>query len=51
MNSTCSSPQFMVNQVPKFDNSMRKKKRKQNGNQVMGKNLIRPDKRHKVKYL
>lgn len=43
-------PQFMVNQVPKFDNALKKKRRK-SGNQVMGKNLIHPDKRNKVKYL
>lgn len=43
--------QFMVDQRPKFDNAVRKKKRRQNGYQVQGKNLIHPDKRHKVKYL
>lgn len=45
-----SSGQFMVDQTPKFDNAI-KKKRKSSGNQVQGKNLIRPDKRHKVRYL
>lgn len=40
----------MVDQTPKFDNALRKK-RKSNGNQVQGKTLIRPDKRRKVRYL
>lgn len=41
----------MVNQTPKFENAM-KKRRKSNGNQVPSKaGILRPDKRHKVKYL
>lgn len=43
--------QFMVDQTPKFDSQIPKKKRKKNGYQVMGKLLIRPDKRRKAKYL
>lgn len=42
--------QFKVDQTPRFDNQLKKKRRK-NGNQVMGKNLIHPDKRNKVRYL
>ena len=49
--SGCSFGQHMVNQAPKFDNAV-KKRRKSNGNQVMSKaGIIRPDKRGKVKYL
>lgn len=47
---SCAQPQMMVNQTPKYDNAL-KRKRKSSGNQVNGKNLIRPDKRHKVRYL
>lgn len=43
--------QAMVDQRPRFDNGVRRRKRKHSGNQVMGQNLIRPDKRHKVRYL
>lgn len=44
--------QFMVNQGPKYDNAMRRRKRKHSGNQVMGKaGIIRPDRRNKAKYL
>jgi hypothetical protein len=41
----------MVDQRPKFDNQVRKRKRKHSGNQVIGKNLIHPDKRYRAKYL
>lgn len=42
--------QFMVNQGPKFDNRVRKSKRRKN--QVIGKTgLIRPDRRYKTRYL
>lgn len=47
---SCAQPQSFVDQRPRFDNAL-KKKRKSYGNQVMGKNLIRPDKRRKVKFL
>lgn len=43
--------QVMVDQTPKFDNQIRKKRRK-GGNQVMSKSgIIRPDKRYKAKFL
>lgn len=43
--------QFMVDQRPRFDNAMRRK-RKGSSNQVMSKSgIIRPDKRKKAKYL
>jgi len=49
--SGCSFGQHMVNQAPKFDNAVRKK-RKSHGNQVISKaGIIRRDKRTKVKYL
>lgn len=44
--------QHMVDQRPVFDNQIRKKKRKFSENQVVGKSgIIRPDKRHKARYL
>lgn len=50
--SGCSFGQHMVNQTPAFDNAIRKKKRKQHGNQVISKaGIIRPDKRQKARYL
>lgn len=49
--SGTSFGQFMVDQRPRFDNALRKRKRRKSGNQVMGKNLIHPDKRYKVRYL
>lgn len=43
--------QHMVDQGPRFDNQIRKGKRRRE-NQVIGKaGIIRPDKRKKVKYL
>lgn len=40
----------MVNQTPRFDNDVKKKKRREN--QVIGKGgIIRPDKRIKAKFL
>lgn len=43
-------PQRMVDQTPKFENRVRK--RKCNCNQVMAKcGIIRPDKRKKTRYL
>ena len=43
--------QHMVNQGPKFDNALRKKKKRRE-NQVMSQSgIIRPDKRHKAKFL
>ena len=49
--SGCQFSQAMVDQRPKFDNAMRKRKARR-PNQVIGKSgLIRPDRRHKVKYL
>lgn len=42
--------QMMVDQRPRFENAVRKRRRK-NGNQVIGKaGIIRPDKRQKAKY-
>lgn len=51
MNQTgCSFGQHFVDQGPKYDNQI-KKRRKSNGNQVIGKaGIIRPDKRKKAKY-
>jgi hypothetical protein len=50
--SGCSFSQAMVDQTPKFDNQVRKRKRKQHGNQVISKaGIIRGDKRHKTRYL
>lgn len=47
---SCSFGQFMVDQRPRFDNQV--KKRRTNGNQVISKQgMIRPDKRKKVKFL
>ncbi len=41
---------MMVDQRPKFDNAIKRKKRREN--QVIGKTgLIRPDKRIRTKYL
>ena len=46
---SCASSQRMVDQTPCYD---RKRRRKSNRNQVIGKGgLIRPDKRVKAKYL
>jgi len=43
-------PQSMVDQGPRFEGRRKKKPRLEN--QVVGKgNIIRPDKRHKPKYL
>ena len=48
--SGCQFAQSMVNQGPRFDNQIRKRKRRKN--QVVGKSgLIRPDKRYKARYL
>jgi hypothetical protein len=44
-----STGQMFVDQYPRFEG--RKKKKQMRPNQVMGKNLIRPDKRKKVRYL
>lgn len=50
--SACSFGQHFADQGPRYDNQIRKRKRRQNGNQVMSKQgIIRPDKRPKVKYL
>lgn len=47
--SGCSFGQHMVDQRPRFDRRNRKGRRE---NQVLSKKgVIRPDKRHKVKYL
>lgn len=44
-----SFSQTMVNQTPRYDNAVRKRKRRVN--QVLGKSgIIRPDKRVKAKY-
>ena len=49
-NASKGSPQMMVDQTPKYDNQVRKRKRRIN--QVMGRSgIIRPDKRNKAKYL
>lgn len=46
-----SVAQAMVDQLPKFDNAVKKRKRRRE-NQVIGKaGIIRPDKRKKVRYL
>lgn len=51
MNNPQYSPQALVDQRPRFDNAVRKK-RKSSGNQVMSRaGILRPDKRKKVKYL
>lgn len=43
--------QHMADQTPRFENAMRKRKPRRE-NQVMSKSqIIRPDKRNKVKYL
>lgn len=48
----CSLPQCMIDQTPKYDNQVRKRRRGRRENQVMGKGgIIRPDKRMKCKYL
>jgi hypothetical protein len=50
--SGCSFGQHMVDQTPRFDNQVRKGRRRgRRENQVQGKKLIRPDKRFKAKYL
>jgi hypothetical protein len=50
--SGCSFGQFMVDQRPVFDNSVRRRKRPRRENQVLSrKGIIRPDKRRKAKYL
>lgn len=49
--SGSSFAQAMVNQAPRFDGALRRKKRGRRENQVMGKKLIRPDLRKKAKYL
>lgn len=49
ISSGCQFGQHMVNQTPKFENSMRKGRR---SNQVLSKaGIIRRDKRKKAKYL
>lgn len=46
---SCSFGQHMVDQTPKYDNQVRKRKRRRK-NQVLGKSgIIRPDKRYKGK--
>lgn len=50
-NAPSMTGQMLVDQRPRFDNATPKRKRKKNGNQVMGKNLIHPDKRYKAKFL
>ena len=49
--NACNFPQTLVNQSPKYDNQIRK--RKCNGNQVVSKKtgIIRPDKRKKAHYI
>lgn len=48
--SACSFGQHFVNQGPRFDNQVRKRKRREN--QVMSRSgIIRPDKRKKAKFL
>lgn len=50
ISSGCSFGQHMVDQRPRFDNQVRKRRRRTN--QVLSKaGIIRPDKRQKVKYL
>lgn len=50
--SGCSFSQSFVDQGPRYDNQVRKKKRRQHDNQVISKQgIIRPDLRKKVKYL
>jgi hypothetical protein len=51
--NSCSFSQAMVDQRPRFDNALRKGKRRgRRENQVVGKaGIIRPDKRKKAKYL
>lgn len=55
---TCGSlssgigPQSMVDQTPRYDNQLRRKKKGRRPNQVIGKSgIIRSDKRLKAKYL
>ena len=49
--SGCGFGQNMVDQTPKYENSMRKRKGRRE-NQVVGKSgIIRPDRRKKAKYL
>ena len=50
MNQAMGTGQMMVDQTPRFEGQ---KKRGRRENQVIGKknNIIRPDKRKKVKYL
>jgi len=47
--SGCNQGQFMVDEGPRYDKKRRRRGRRES--QVMGKNLIRPDKRKKVKWL
>lgn len=50
MSNPKSTGQMMVDQRPRFDNAVRKRRRK-HPNQVIGKSgIIRPDKRNKAKY-
>lgn len=50
--SACSYSQSFVDQTPRYDNQLRKRKRRQHGNQVISRGgIIRPDKRKKAKYL
>jgi hypothetical protein len=50
--SGCQFGQHLFSQTPVYDNALRKKKRRGNPNQVIGKaGIIRPDKRKKAKYL
>lgn len=49
--SSCSFGQHMVDQTPKYDNQLRKRRRKHR-NQALGQTgILRPDKRHKVKWM
>lgn len=51
MQGAQSTGQMMADQGPRYENQLRKKKPRRE-NQVVGKgNIIRPDKRHKPKYI
>lgn len=46
----CSCGQHMVDQGPKYDNQVRKKRRRVHKNQALGRSgILRPDKRFKTK--
>lgn len=48
----CSFGQYLVDESPRYDNQVRKRRRSRKHQALnRGSGLIRPDKRYKVKYL